>query len=235
VTPHDSPSHALTNRKIIVFDVNETLLDLRALGPRFGARLPVELMGEWFSRMLRNSLIASITGRYAPFDRQGVDALLATAEKAGVDVSKAQAEDVIAGMEELPPHPDVIPALQRLTDAGYRMATLTNSASPVMTAQIRNAGLDRFFERLLSVDEIGVFKPAPETYRYAADQLAVPIAAIRLVAAHDWDVTGAIRAGARAAFVARPGAVLGPLAETPDIIEPDLMAVADAILKEPPG
>lgn len=235
MTSHDSPSDALTNREIIVFDVNETLLDLRALGPRFEALLPVEFMGEWFSRMLRNSLVASITGRYAPFDRQGVDALLATAEKAGVEVSKAEAADVIAGMDELPPHPDVIPALERLTAAGYRMATLTNSASSVVTAQIRNAGLDRFFERLLSVDEIGVFKPAPETYRYAAAQLNVPIVRIRLVAAHDWDVTGAIRAGARAAFVARPGAVLGPLAETPDIIEPDLMAVADVLMERPPG
>ena len=236
MTAHGSPPNDPANpREIIVFDVNETLLDLRALAPRFETLLPVALMGEWFTRMLRNSLVASITGRYAPFDRQGVDALLATAEKAGVDVSIAQAAEVIAGMEELPPHPDVSPALQRLTDAGYRMATLTNSTSSVVSAQIRNAGLDRFFERLLSVDAIQVFKPAPETYRYAAAELDVPIDRIRLVAAHDWDVTGAIRAGARAAFVARRGAILGPLSETPDIIEPDLVGVAAAILEERSG
>jgi 2-haloacid dehalogenase len=222
-------------QEVVVFDVNETLLDLRALAPRFELLLPATLMGEWFSRMLRNSLVASLTGSYASFDLQGVDALLATARSAGVVATEAQAEDVIAGMNELPPHPDVLPALQRLADAGYRMATLTNSAAPVAIAQIRNAGLSPFFERLLSVDEIQVFKPAPETYRYAAAQLDVPIDRIRLVAAHDWDVTGAIRAGARAAFVARRGAILGPLSETPDIIEPDLMAVAGALLKERPG
>jgi 2-haloacid dehalogenase len=222
-------------QEVLVFDVNETLLDLRALAPRFELLLPATLMGQWFSQMLRNSLVASLTGSYASFDRQGVDALLATARSAGVVATEAQAEDVVAGMNELPPHPDVLPALQRLAAAGYRMATLTNSAAAVVIAQIRNAGLSPFFERLLSVDEIQVFKPAPETYRYAAAELDVPIDRIRLVAAHDWDVTGAIRAGARAAFVARRGAVLGPLSETPDIIEPDLAGVADAMLKERPA
>ena len=112
------------------------------------------------------------------------------------------------------------------------MAAFTNSALPVATAQINNAGLDSYFERVLSVDGIRIFKPAPETYRFAAAQLGVPIGAIRLVAAHAWDVTGAMRAGAKAAFVARRGAVLGPLSETPDIIEPDLIATAEAILNQ---
>ena len=71
-------------QEVVVFDVNETLLDLRALAPRFELLLPATLMGEWFSRMLRNSLVASLTGSYASFDRQGVDALLATAGSAGV-------------------------------------------------------------------------------------------------------------------------------------------------------
>ncbi len=219
----------VNDRDVVVFDVNETLLDLRALAPRFEKLLPAALMGVWFSRMLRNSLVASITGSYAPFDRQGIDALLATARNVGVEATHAQAAEVIAGMNELPPHPDVIPGLQRLADAGYRMATLTNSALPVVTAQVDHAGLAPFFERLLSVDEIRLFKPAPETYRFAAAQLGVPIGNIRLVAAHDWDVTGAIRAGARAAFVARRGATLGQLSETPDIVEPELIAIVDAI------
>ena len=75
-------------KEVIVFDVNETLLDLRALAPRFEKILPVGLMGEWFSRMLRNSLVASITGSYAPFNRQGLDALLSTAGGAGIEVDE---------------------------------------------------------------------------------------------------------------------------------------------------
>ena len=65
----------------------------------------------------------------------------------------------------------------------------------------------------------------------AASELGVEISEIRLVAAHDWDVTGALRAGCRAAFVARPGMVLGPLAERPDISGRDLREVAEQILR----
>ena len=232
MTVPTSPTEDLVSDEVVVFDVNETLFDLRALAPRFETLLPVTLMGLWFARMLHNSLVASMTASYASFDRQGVDALMATASSVGVQVTEAQAADVVAGMDELPPHPDVIPALQRLARAGFRMAAFTNSALPVATAQINNAGLDSYFERVLSVDGIRIFKPAPETYRFAAAQLGVPIGAIRLVAAHAWDVTGAMRAGAKAAFVARRGAVLGPLSETPDIIEPDLIATAEAILNQ---
>jgi 2-haloacid dehalogenase len=216
---------------VVVFDVNETLLDLGALAPRFEELLPVGLMGLWFTRMLHNSLVASMTNSYAPFDRQGVDALMTTGRGVGVEVTERQAAEVVAGMTELPPHPDVIPALQRLAEGGYRMAAFTNSSRPVATAQIDNAGLRPFFDRVLSVDEIRLFKPAPEVYRFAAAQLGVSIGNILMVAAHGWDVTGAIRAGARGAFVARHDAVLGPLAEIPDIVEPDLIAVAEAIQK----
>lgn len=128
----------MADSQVIVFDVNETLLDLRALAPRFEKLLPAGLMGEWFSRMLRNSLVSTITGSYVPFDRQGIDALLATARSVGVEATVTQAAAVIAGMNELPPHPDVVPSLQRLAESGYRMATLTNSTLPVVTAQVNN-------------------------------------------------------------------------------------------------
>ena len=134
-------------------------------------------------------------------------------------------------MLSLPPHPDVVPALTRLQDAGFRMATFTNSAPAVLKAQLVHAGLSDFFERQLSVDAVGLFKPAPETYHYAAEQMGAAIGNIRLVAAHDWDVTGAIRAGGKAAFVARKGMVLGGSSETPDIIGPDLAAIADLLLR----
>lgn len=92
------------------------------------------------------------------------------------------------------------------------------------------AGLTDFFERQFSVESVQLFKPAPEAYQYVADQLEAVIGHTRLIAAHDWEVTGAIRAGAQAAFVARPGMILGGTAEKPDIIGPDLLAVAEQLL-----
>ncbi|MCL4267741.1 MAG: haloacid dehalogenase type II [Anaerolineae bacterium] len=217
--------------EILVFDVNETMLDLRALQPHFERVFgDKRVMGEWFGLMLRLSLVATVTRTYRPFAELGRDALVTTARKQGLELDTAVQDDILGTMLRLPPYPDVIPALTRLRDAGYRLVTLTNSAPSAQASQLAHAGLTDFFERQFSVEAVQLFKPAPETYHYAADQLGVAINHIRLIAAHDWDVTGAIRAGAQAAFVARPGMILGNTAETPDIISPDLLVVAGQLL-----
>lgn len=220
----------MSQREVVVFDVNETLLDLRGLAPAFSAILPVELMTVWFTRMLHNSLVANSTGHYDSFDRQGVDALIVTAGSVGVSLSEPQAAELVAGMTSLPPHPDVVPCLEMLSESGFRLATLTNSSLPVLEAQMGNAGLFDFFDELISVEEVEQFKPAPATYLYAAGRLRVPIDDMRLVAAHSWDVTGAARAGARTAYVSRGRSTPGPLSESPDIAGDDLISVAGSII-----
>lgn len=217
--------------EILVFDVNETMLDLRALHPHFEQVFgDKRVMGEWFGLMLRLSLVATVTRTYRPFAELGRDALLTTARKQGVELDTAVQNDILGTILRLPPYPDVIPALTRLRDADFRLVTLTNSAPAAQAAQLAYAGLTDFFERQFSVEAVQLFKPAPETYRYVADQSGVTINHLRLIAAHDWDVTGAIRAGAQAAFVARPGMILSGTAEVPDIIGPDLLAVANQLL-----
>ena len=111
------------------------------------------------------------------------------------------------------------------------MATLTNSAPAVVADQISNAGLTEYFEQLISIDEVQSFKPSPEPYRLAASKLGVEIGDLRLIAAHDWDVFGALRAGCQAAFIARGGRTIHPLYDTPDVIGPDLISVTDQILE----
>ncbi|REK22717.1 MAG: haloacid dehalogenase type II [Actinobacteria bacterium] len=217
-------------KQVIVFDVNETLLDLAGLEPRFSELLPAGMMALWFSRMLFNSAVATMSGVYQPFDQQGIDALVTTGLGAGIEISEEEARWVVDGMRDLPPHPDVEPALEALQDEGIRMATLTNSSRSMVRDQMGNAGLARYFEKLLSVESVGEFKPSPAAYRHAASSLAVGISEIRLVAAHAWDVTGAIRAGALAAFVERGRARLGPLSEKPDIVARDLTGIASSIL-----
>jgi 2-haloacid dehalogenase len=216
---------------VLAFDVNETLLDVRALAPRFREVLGRDdLVAPWFGRMLRNSLVATITSTYRRFDELGVDGLLATALEAGVQIDESAARRIVDEMRSLPAHPDVPDALARLAAAGFRLVTLTNSAPDVLADQMRNARLDGYFETLISVDAVSVFKPHPATYGYAAERLGVDIGQLRLVAAHDWDVTGAIRAGAKAAFVARRGAVLAASSEVPDIVETDLGLITDRII-----
>lgn len=217
--------------RVCVFDVNETLLDLGALDPIFK-----RIFGDasvrylWFEQFIQSALVATVTNAYSDFGTIGRAALDMTATRHSITLSDEDRTQITNGIRSLPPHPDVAENLARLQDAGVRLATLTNSTAQVAEAQLTNAGLAPYFELMLSADTVRRLKPAPEPYRMAAERLGVDVGEIRLVAAHAWDIAGARRAGCATAFVARPGKVLDPLVEQPDVVGADLREVVDGIL-----
>jgi 2-haloacid dehalogenase len=218
--------------RVCVFDVNETLLDLGALDPHFERIFgDASTRQAWFGQFLALWLTEMVTGEYKDFGTIGDGALEMVAERQGVDLSEEDKQQTLGGMQELPPHPEVEENLSRLRDAGIRLAALTNSTQQVADAQIDNSGLREYFEQVLSADAVERLKPAPKPYRMAAGSLGVEVGQVRLVAAHAWDVVGAMRAGCAAAFVARPGMILNPLAKRPDVVGADLREVADQILE----
>lgn len=216
---------------IIAFDVNETLLDLRALDPLF-ARLfgDATLRPLWFQQMLQNAFVGTIIGSYIDFTAAQHAALRMLAARRGRELRDADADTIVGAMSRLPAYPEVDGALHLLTDAGFRLAALTNSTHDVAEAQLGYAGIRGRFEQVLSADQVRRLKPAPEAYRLVAEWFAAPIGEIRLVAAHAWDISGALAAGCRAAFVARPGMVLSPTGPQPDIVGSDLRTVAEGII-----
>jgi 2-haloacid dehalogenase len=217
--------------RVQVFDVNETLLDLAGLDPLFERVFgDAGMRRVWFAQMIQSALVATVTGAYRPFGQIGLAALQMTAEQAGLELRDPDRDAIAAGMRRLPAHPEVPGALERLQRAGLRLAALTNSTEEVARAQLEHAGIIGWFEQVLSADMVGRLKPAPEPYLLAAERLGVPVGQVRLVAAHAWDVAGAARAGCATAFVARPGKVLDPLVEAPDVIGADLAEVADRII-----
>jgi 2-haloacid dehalogenase len=225
------PPEEVTMRRVQVFDVNETLLDLAALDPHFERIFgDPGVRAAWFNQMIQSALVATVTGVYRQFGNIGMAALEMTAERSGVELGDGDREAVAAQMRRLPAHPEVAGALRRLRDGGLRLAALTNSTEQVARAQLEHAGLIGSFDLVLSADTVQRLKPAPEPYRMAAERLGVAVGEVRLVAAHAWDVAGALGAGCAAAFVARPGKVLDPLAGRPEIVGADLGEVADAIL-----
>lgn len=217
--------------RAIVFDVNETLLDLRSLEPHF-ERLFGDgaVMHQWFARVLHTSLVATLTESYVDFATIAGAALDITAAREAVTLAATDRQQIAATLQSLPPHDDVKDGLEQLRSAGLRLAALTNSATDMVETQLSHAGLREYFELALTVDEVRRFKPAPEVYEMAASRLGVEIGQIRMVAAHDWDVFGALSAGCAAAFVARPGASYNSLYEEPDVTGPDLRAVAVKII-----
>jgi 2-haloacid dehalogenase len=216
--------------KVLVFDVNETLLDLTVLRDpftrAFGEAAP---LGEWFARLLHGSLVATVTDSFEDFASIGHRALDAVAARRGVELQAAERDAILATMLELPAHPEVPDALSRLRSAGFPLATLTNSSHEMAHAQLEHARILELFDHVLSVDSVRRYKPAPEPYHMAAERLGVAPSEMRMVAAHDWDVWGAMRAGCAAAYVGRID-VPFVLGRAPELVGSDLSAVADAIL-----
>jgi len=211
----------------IAFDVNETLFSLDRLQPAFAdAGLDPGLVPLWFARLLRDGFALTAIGDYRPF------ADLATDTLRDIDPSldDAAASAVTAAMRRLQPHPDVEPALRALHQAGMPVATLTNGNADTVRAMLDNAGLTRYVRHNLSVDAVRRWKPAPEPYRYAAEQLGVQPHALVLVATHPWDCAGAHAAGLAAAWVHRSARHWPTCFPGPAFAGADLVSLASTIL-----
>jgi 2-haloacid dehalogenase len=219
--------------EVLVFDVNETLLDLSALQPYFQTLFgEAAVVKEWFSLMLQYSLTVTITERYSDFGTLGRAALQMLAQARKVQLLSEDEERVLRGLTSLPAHPEVPGALDQLKKAGFRMVTLTNSSPSMVRDQLKNSGLESYFEQSISVDSVQRFKPDRRVYALANEQLKVQANQTCLIAAHAWDVFGAMNAGWTAAFLARPGKVLFPLAPKPAMVAPDLQALANLLMRE---
>jgi 2-haloacid dehalogenase len=217
--------------RILVLDVIETLLDLRALDPHFEAVFGDSgVRQQWFQQMLQSAFVSTVTDTYRDFGQLGRAALQMTAQRHGIELSDEQQQRMLGTVRQLPAHEDAHDALTRLRQAGFRMAALTNSTAEVVEAQLTQAGLREFFEQALSADMAKRLKPAREAYHVAAQRLGIAPGDLRMIAAHAWDVTGAIRAGCAAVFIARPNMVLDPAGEQPDIVARDLREAAEQII-----
>jgi 2-haloacid dehalogenase len=217
--------------RVIVFDLIGTLLDIQAMDAHFERFFgDAAVRKEWFAQTLQLAMAAVLTNAYEDFDVQADTALEMTARRYKVSMLGEEKNLILGTLRKLRSFPEVAKNLQRLRDAGFRLATLTNSTVPTAEAQLNYAGLREHFEQVISADEVQCFKPAAAVYQLAARKLGVEPGQVRMVAAHDWDVTGALRAGCAAAFVARPGQVMNPFGPQPDVRGADLGEVGELIL-----
>jgi len=221
---------ARTRPEVVAFDVNETLLDL---GPVQAALVehgqPGELLPTVFSRTLGLGWAATVAGTWVPF-RAAFEAALG--QLTGLD--PAQRSSVADTFRELSPHPDVEPALRRLTAAGVRAVTLSHGSAGVAEAGLARGGVAPLVERTLTSESIRTWKPDRAAYLWGAGVCGVEPERMALVAVHSWDVHGAQRAGLTGGWTSRtehePAAVLDP----PHVRGGSLLEVVDALLALPP-
>ncbi|MDZ4848785.1 MAG: haloacid dehalogenase type II, partial [Pirellulaceae bacterium] len=173
---HDERNRSMSRPTVIIFDVNETLLDLAPLKKSVGKALDgrEEMLPLWFSTMVHYSLVETLSGHYHDFGDIGTAALMMVAETHGIELSRDDAQAAIVDpLRSLPPHSDVVAGLRELKKDGFRIVSLTNSSSKGVEAQFKNADLTRYFEKQYSVDSIRKYKPHPDTYRMVLNDLGI--------------------------------------------------------------
>ncbi|WP_031428673.1 haloacid dehalogenase type II [Flavimarina sp. Hel_I_48] len=205
-----------TKPKLLIFDVNETLLDLKPLKEKVNEALESETgFSVWFRTLLHYSLVETTSLNYADFGEIGQATLKMVSKQFDRPLQDTEIENILSKIKELPPHTDVIEGLEQLAAQGFELAALTNGNLRTVKDQLHFAKIDHLFKGIYSVDAVQKYKPHPETYAHVLNVMNTEKENAMLVAAHGWDITGAQRAGLQTCFLERPGKFLYPLAEKP--------------------
>ena len=216
---------------VLIFDVNETLSNMAPMAARFDdVGAPSQQAKTWFAGLLRDGFALTTVGADAAFARIAAESLRVSLHGLSLDRSTEDAVGhIMEGFQALRVHPDVCDGIRALSDLGVRLVTLSNGSASVAEALFEHAGIRHLFERLLTVEDAGIWKPAPGAYAYALDQCAVGRGEAMLVAVHPWDIDGAHRAGLGTAWVNRDDGPYPEYFTAPDLQTTSLTDLADQL------
>jgi len=216
---------------LIVFDVNETLLDLASMEPTFerifGERSAMRL---WFADLILYSAALTVAGCYVPFTDIGSAVMKMLADTRGIRIDDRDKKELTEKFSTMPPHPEVPAALRKLRNAGFRLFTLTDNLLEVQTRQLEHGGIAELFERRFSADGVKHHKPSRQAYGYLERELAVEPSRLCLVASHTWDTLGAVAAGWEAALIKRVGNDVLGVGPQPQMVGDDLGDIANQLI-----
>lgn len=215
---------------LIVFDVNETLLDLGTMEPTFerifGDKSAMRL---WFANLILYSAALTVAGCYVPFTDIGSAVMKMLADTRSIKIGDGDKKELTEKFSTMPPHPEVPAALRKLRNAGFRLFTLTDNLLEVQTRQLEHGGIVDLFERRFSADGVKHHKPSREAYGYVERELGAEASRFCLIACHTWDTLGAVAAGWEAALIKRVGNDVLGVGPQPQIVGNDLDDVSNQL------
>jgi 2-haloacid dehalogenase len=199
----------------LVFDAYGTLFDVHSVLARCEAFWPgkgAQLSQLWRARQLEYTWQRSLMERYAPFSQVTEDALLYACEFLGLKIGRKDQQALLDEYRRLALYPDVSAAMEKLK--GLKRAILTNGSPDMIEPLVAQSGLS--FDAVLSVDELRIYKPAPQVYQLAVDRLQTPKEKIGFVSSNCWDAMGAKSFGFGVYWINRSGTPLDRLGFKPD-------------------
>jgi len=226
----------MSDLPLIVFDVNETLLDLETMAPTFERIFDDKAaMRLWFSNFILYSAALTVAGQYVPFTDIGAAVMKMLADARGIGIKDTDKQELTERFSTMPPHPEVPAALRRLRSAGFRLFTLTDNLLEIQSRQLEHGGILDLFERRFSADKVGRHKPARECYAYVEKELQARPSQLCLVACHTWDTLGAVAAGWEAALIRRVGNDVLAVGPQPHMVGDDLDDIAGQLIARHTG
>jgi 2-haloacid dehalogenase len=216
---------------LIVFDVNETLLDLGTMEPTFQRIFnDKSAMRLWFANLILYSAALTVAGVYVPFTDIGSAVMKMLADTRGIKINDNDKRELTDKFSTMPPYPEVPGALRKLRNAGFRLFCLTDNLLEVQTRQLEHGGIVDLFERRFSADGVKHHKPSPQAYGYVEKELGAKPSQFCMIACHTWDTLGAVAAGWEAALIRRVGNDVLGVGPQPHIVGNDLNDVADQLI-----
>ncbi len=196
---------SLKHTQACVFDAYGTLFDVHSAVARYRDRLgePADdLSALWRRKQLEYTWLRSLMRRHADFRQITGDALDYAMATHGVN-DPALRDDLLDAYLRLDCYPEVPGMLDRLNQAGLRCAILSNGSPDMLAAAVSNAGLDQRLEAVLSIEQVGIYKPDPRVYQLAVDALGVAAERVCFLSSNAWDVAGALSFGFRVVWINR--------------------------------
>jgi 2-haloacid dehalogenase len=218
----------------VLFDLFGTLLDVHSVAARADQLFPGQggaLSQLWRDKQLEYSRLRTLSNRYVPFTQVVEEALQYAADALHLPLDSAGRGLLMHEFTQLTPFSDVVPALQRLVAAELTLGVLTNGDPGQLEDSLHGAGLDDYFDVLLSADQARAYKTSPAVYELGPMTLGHPAAELLLVSSNGWDAIGAKWYGYRTFWVNRTSAPIDRLGGRPDAIGHTLSDAVDFVLE----
>jgi len=195
---------------VVCFDLYGTVLDFDGLEPLLREYTPMAqaMVEEWRRRQLQLAAVANSSGRYMDFDRLTLVALHEIAPRFHVRLGPTDQKRLVDAWAALPVHADIVRAMVAIRTRNLPIVALTNAVPSTARNALANAGIDEFFDDVVSADGVKVYKPHAAVYGQMLRNGIMPEDVLFFSAA-DWDANGAKQAGFHSVWINRRGAMAG--------------------------
>ena len=218
--------------KAVLFDMNETMLNLSLLQRNFDKSFNDKyILKYWFSKLLHTSTVMGSMDEYINFGKLSEAVLESLFYENGKTLTEETKSEILGSFKSLPAYDDVPKALKLLRNNNIKTIAVSNSSLEMIKEQLTNARIIELFDDYYSVDSVKKYKPFTDIYKYVADSEKLSVTNIAMVATHDWDLFGAKKVGLTTAYIKRKEEIFNPYYPQPNLLNTDLVDLAQALIQ----